>query len=77
MSKKCKSKARQLQLPCNDGKLIFESEEFTNVWYEIKGRAVALNVIIAGRHIILPGKFGDMRNLAHELLSVIEVWSSL
>ena len=66
-----------LKLPRNDGKLITESEQFNNVWYECYGGAVCINAAIEGRHIAIPGKLGDMKKLAHELLSIIELWSGI
>jgi len=71
------TKAKILQLPESQDRLIMESEYFTNVWYEVKGDAVCINVTIEGKHIALPGKFDDMKALANELLSVIDVWGGL
>jgi len=71
------SRDRLLQSAEYEDKLIVTSEPFYNTWFEIKGRVVILNVLIDNRHIKLPGEFSDMKVLAQELLSVIDVWGEL
>jgi len=71
------TRIKYLSLPSNDKKLITVSEQFNNVWYETADGAVCVNATIGGKHIALPGKLADMRKLAHELLSVIDLWSGV
>ena len=77
MSRKYVSRDKFLESPKNDSKLIATSEIFSNVWFEIKGRAMSVNATVNNRVITLPGTMADMRLLAKELNEIIDVYGDL
>ena len=58
--------------------LIINSEEFNNVAYEIRGRAIQIMYWrYDGRVQTIAGTFGDMKRLAQELTEIINTWEVL
>ena len=58
-----------------NNRIIVESEEFPNVWYEMHGnKTLSISALIDGKHIILPGSMDDMKRLIDELTEIIEVY---
>ena len=55
-------------------RLIIDSD-YDNVFYEISGRAMCINVIIKGRHMKIPCSMADAKQFAEEIISVVETWS--
>ena len=75
MKRKDTSVGKLLQSSRWDNKLVVISENFNNVFFEVNGRNISINVTINGKVRTTPGSMVDVKTLANEILSVIEVWS--
>jgi len=56
---------------------IIESQEFNNLFYEIKDGGICVNAMIENRHIKLPFGIRDGRRLVSELAEIIDTWEGL
>jgi len=77
MSKSQQPRERELMKSEYENCLIIESEEFPNVFFEIRGKAIKATVLIDNRRVELAGTFIEMKQFARELCEVIDEWDAI